>query len=141
MKGDFFINNMVSACSDIVAYIVSGIFIERLGLRPSYLSSFTVCFIGAGLYLAFRNGHPSLVPLFLLVSNFGTSWCVNIDWNANAMLFPVIYSSSTNGFCNLFARLSNILAPQFAEFTQPTPILIFTGTCAVGAILSVFLKQ
>ena len=67
------------------------------------------------MYLFLRNDYPQLIPVFLLVSNFGTSWCINIDWSANAKLFPVIFTSSTNGICNLFARLFNIFAPQFAE--------------------------
>lgn len=140
MPGDFFVNTIVSASSDIVAYTVAGLLIDRLGLKPSYLTSFVICCIGATMYILIGNENPSLIPIFLLVSNFGNSWCLNIDWNANAMLFPVIFTSSTNGICNLFARLTNILAPQFAEFGQPVPILIFGGMCLMGTFLALFLK-
>lgn len=116
MKGDFYVNTIVSAGSDIVAYTAAGLLIDRLGLKPYYLTSFVVCCIGATMYILFRNDNPSLIPIFLLVRNFGNSWCLNIEGNANAMLFPVIFTSSTNGICNLLSRLTNILAPQFAEF-------------------------
>jgi len=115
MKGDFFINTIVSCLSDVVAYILAGLLIERLGIRTSYMYSFVICIIGGFMYMIFRNDHPHFIPLFLLISNFGNSWSLNVDWNSNAMLFPVIFASSTNGICNLLARISNILSPQFAE--------------------------
>jgi hypothetical protein len=141
MKGDFFVNTIVSAASDITAYAAAGYFMDRMGLKSNYLTSFVVCVIGATMYIFLRVDYPSLIPVFLLVSNFGTSWCVNIDWNANAKLFPVIYASSTNGICNLFARVTNSLAPQFAEFEQPLPIIIFGGMCLAGAIICLFLQE
>ena len=139
LKGDFFVNTLVSAASDIVAYTIAGLLIERLGIKVSYICSFLICLVGAIMYLALRNEHPHFIPVFLLISNFGNSWSLNVDWNSNALLFPVIFASSTNGICNLFARLSNILAPQFAELEQPLPILIFAGMSSIGVILSIFL--
>ena len=111
MEGDFFINNILYACSETSGYIVSGFLLERIGLRAAYLSSFAICFIGAGLYFGFRSSNQTLVSLSLLLSNLGTAWGLNNDWNANAMLFPVIYSSSTNGFCNMSVSYTHLTLP------------------------------
>jgi len=111
MKGDFFVNIIVSCASDIVAYLLAGALIERLGIRLSYIVSFVWCLAGALMYMFLRSDHPHFIPVFLMVANFGNSWSVNVDWSSNCMLFPVIFASSTNGICNLLARISNIFAP------------------------------
>ena len=111
MSGDFFINSIITASSDLLSYGISGFVIDILGLKTSYLSSFGIGFLGGCLYLVFRTNNPSMIPLFLLLSNYGNSWGCHINWNANARLFPVLYASSTNGFCSIFARLATILAP------------------------------
>lgn len=141
MEGDFFINSIITASADIVAYGVSGFILDRIGLRFSYLASFAVALAGGALYIAFRSINPGLTPIFLLLSNYGNSWGTNIDWNANAMLFPVIYASSTNGVCNLFAMLSTVIAPQIAEFPQPWPIVVAMIMSGVGAVMASFLKE
>ena len=111
MSGDFFINVMITASSDILAYSISGFLIDALGIRICYLSSFAIAITGGVLYLVFRVSNPSLIPIFLLLSNYGNSWGCNINWNSNAKLFPVLYASSTNGVCYLISKLSTIVAP------------------------------
>lgn len=140
MGGDFFVNSIITASADILAYSISGLILDRLGIKLSYLASFTVALVGGALYLAFRINNPGLIPIFLLLSNYGNSWGTNIDWNSNAKLFPVIYASSANGICNLFSRLSTVVSPQFAEFDQPWPIVIAMGMSGIGAVLCMLLK-
>ena len=111
MKGDFFVNTIVSCASDIVAYVLAGALIERLGIRASYVVSFVWCLAGALMYMGLRSEHPHFIPIFLMIANFGNSWSLNVDWSSNCMLFPVIFTSSTNGICNVLARISNIFAP------------------------------
>jgi Na+/melibiose symporter-like transporter len=116
MRGDFYLNTLATSCSELLAYILSGLILTRLGLKLSYLFSFFIVICGSLLYFFLRESHEHLTPLLLIAASFGISSSLNIDWNGNAVIFPVIYASSTNGICNLFARLSNIMAPQVAEF-------------------------
>jgi MFS family permease len=95
--------------------MLSGYILDRLGLKLSLIVSFLTVLAGCCLYLALSQAYEYLIPILLLVSSFGISSVLNIDWNGNSMLFPVIYASSTNGLCNFFARFSNVLAPQVAE--------------------------
>ena len=98
------------------AYAVSGFILTALGIKLSYLLSFTVAVIGAALYITLGTSSAvDLTPIFLLMASFGISSAVNIDWNINSTLFPVIFSSSTNGLVNVFARIADSLSPQAAE--------------------------
>ena len=111
MNGDFYINTIVSSCTEMLSYTVSGFILTSLGIKFSYLLSFSTAIIGAALYIVFETSYESLTPVFLFLASFGIGCSMNIDWNINSILFPVIFSSSTNGICNIFARLSNSLAP------------------------------
>ncbi len=111
MNGDFYLNSLVYSCTEMLGYAVSGIILSSLGIKLSYMFSFTITIIGALLYCAYYISSASLTPIFLLLASFGMSSSVNIDWNINSTLFPVIYSSSTNGICNIFARITDSMAP------------------------------
>lgn len=50
----------------------------------------------------------------VLGTKFGISSCFNCVYLANG-LFPPIYSSTTFGMFNFFARLTGMLAPMVAE--------------------------
>ena len=111
MKGDFYLNTVVASCTEMFGYAISGMILKSLGIRWSYFLSFVFAVFGAILYIIFHNSLENLIPIFLLLSTFGISASLNIDWNINQVLFPVIFCSSTNGICNLFARISDSLAP------------------------------
>ena len=111
MKGDFYLNSIVSSCTEMLSYTVSGFILTTLGIKFSYLLSFSAAIIGASLYIIMHTSNDSLTPIFLFLLSFGISSSMNIDWNINSTLFPVIFNSSTNGICNLFARISDSLAP------------------------------
>ena len=111
MKGDFYINAIVSSCTEMLSYTVSGFLLNILGIKFGYLLSFSTAIIGGALYVTLQASYESLTPIFLFLASFGTGCALNIDWNINSILFPVIFSSSTNGICNVFARISNSLAP------------------------------
>ena len=140
MNGDFYINTIVSSCTEMLSYTVSGFILTTLGIKFSYFLSFSAGIIGATLYIIMHTSYQNLTPLFLFLASFGISSSLNIDWNINSILFPVIFNSSTNGICNLFARISDSLAPQAAELQQPIPMVIVGGMCLVGALICWGLK-
>ena len=53
MKGDFFLNTLVSSLTELTAYAVSGFILHSLGIKLSYLISFLITILGASLYLIF----------------------------------------------------------------------------------------
>jgi hypothetical protein len=78
--------------------------------------------------------------LLLLGSFYGFSSVVSLNWVATPYLFPVIYASSTQGLCNVLARLATILAPQLAELPQPIPMIIVTCLGLLAGFSVIFLK-
>jgi hypothetical protein len=79
-----------------------------------------------------------LVPLLLLGAFYGYSSVVLCNWISTPVLFPVIFSSTAIGICNVLARLATILAPQVAELEQPLPMIIISvmgSVSAFGALL------
>ena len=141
MEGDFYINTIVSSLSELTAYAISGLIIDRLGMKPCYLFSFSVVVTGSTLYLFLRSTYANLTPILLLLTSFGICFGFNINWNSNAVLFPVLYTSSTNGICSLFSRLAGTLTPQLAELEQPWPMVTVAGLSMAAGVLCLFLRK
>ncbi len=76
----------------------------------------------------------------VLGSKFGISGAFNCVYLANT-LFPPIYSSTTFGIFNTFARMASMLAPQFAEYEKPVPMIIFCIMAGVALVASFFLMS
>jgi hypothetical protein len=136
LKGDVFLNSIVAAISDMTGYMVSGMFINRLGVKKSYSLYFFLGALGSVLYICFSHTNENLVPILLLFTVFGISSACMTNWLTNARLFPVLYASSSHGIASFFARLSNSLAPQVAEMEYPIPLYFIVGLCVTGAIAS-----
>jgi hypothetical protein len=140
LGGDFFINVLVFGTCEVSAYAIGQYFTSYIGNKKSLGASFGLAVISTIIYLVVRDNHPFLTPLSLAAAGFGIVWACNINWNGNALLFPVIYASSTNGICQLFSRFACIMAPQLAEFPQPYPMLIISVFCLVALILCQFYR-
>ena len=111
LKGDVFLNCIVAALSEMMGYMISGTFYNRLGIKRSYRIYFSMGALGAVLYICFSHNNENLVPILLLFTVYGISSSCMTNWLTNARLFPVIYASSTHGIASFFARLTNIMAP------------------------------
>ena len=114
IKGDIYVNTVVSSVSEVVAYIVSGALYDKIGPKISFVVSFIIAIIGSILYITLSTPYPGLVPFMVLGSKFGISASFNVVYLANG-LFPAVYSSTTFGLCNFFARFASMLAPILAE--------------------------
>ena len=126
--------------SEVTAYLLSGAVFNKIGPRVTFISSYTIGIIGSLFYVLFSDGHESLIPFMVLGSKFGISSCFNCVYLANA-LFPPIYSSTTLGFFNFFARLTAMFAPIVAELKPKyKPMTIFCVMAALAAVVSFFLK-
>lgn len=94
---------------EVAAYAFGGLITSKIGIKASYFGSFSLSVGATVCYLLSTD--PEMMPLVLAAAGFGIVWACNVNWNGNAVFFPVIYASSTNGICNLFGRLASIIAP------------------------------
>lgn len=145
--GNVYINTTASATSDIIAFAVSGVIYECVGLKVTFMMSFLVAIIGGVAIVAITSQDGAEVgtgwafPVCVLVAKFGISSAYNICYLSNSLLFPAQITATTLGICNTFARTATILAPMLAEFDQPTPMIIFTILSGVAFISSLFLMK
>ena len=119
--------------------MISGALYDKIGPKISFVVSFVIGIIGSLFYILYGESHKSLVPVMVLGSKFGISGSFNVVYLANTV-FPPVYSSTTFGLCNFFARLASMLAPVFAEFQPPLPMTIFCVIAGAAAVISLFLR-
>lgn len=106
---------IIAGVSEVSSNVITGLIFHRVGLKNTYLISYISGVVCSFVYITFGHASELLVPLLLLGAFYGFSSVVSLNWVATPYLFPVIYASSTQGLCNVLARLATILAPQFAE--------------------------
>ena len=99
------------------------------------MGSYALAVFGSIIYITLSESYASLIPVMILGTKFGIASSFNIVYLANG-LFPPLYSSTTFGLCNCFARLASMAAPQFAEFPKPYPMVIFCIMAAIGGVVT-----
>ena len=140
IDGDIYQNTIVSSVSEVTAYLVSGALYDKIGPKVSFIGSFAIGIVGSLFYILFSEANKSLVPLMVLGTKFGISSCFNCVYLANG-LFPPIYSSTTFGMFNFFARLTAMFAPMVAELKPKfVPMIIFCIMAGAACVVSFFIR-
>jgi MFS family permease len=140
IKGNIFVNGMISSTSEIIAYIVSSFVLRQFGIRNTFLISFAISLIG--MVAITQTTNEVLLACFILTCKFGISQAFNVAYIGNLMLFPTDVVTSSFGICNIFARISTILAPFVAEI-KPEMISyqVFNVVVFVAMIASYCIKK
>jgi OCT family organic anion transporter-like MFS transporter 8 len=139
IEGNIFVNTSVASTSEIVAYILGGIAYQKIGIRFTLMTAFTISCLGSIALNIWGDSHKDLIPVMILATRFGVSATFNICYLANAQLFPSIFAGTAIGICNIFAKMSTIIAPMLAEVPDPAPMTVFAIITGLAAILSFFI--
>ena len=86
LGGDFFLNIVVFSTCEISAYALGGYLTTKIGTKVSLYLSFLLASSSTLLYLLLP---VHWTALSLAAAGFGIVWACNINWNGNALLFPV----------------------------------------------------
>mmetsp|Transcript_16487 Transcript_16487/g.27996 ORF Transcript_16487/g.27996 Transcript_16487/m.27996 type:complete len:168 (+) Transcript_16487:1162-1665(+) len=141
IKGDIFINGIISSSSEILAYLVSGYLASILGVKRVLLFSYLLAFAGMFCILVTQTDDQLLLALFILGSKYGISQVFNIAYVGNVLVFPTNIVGTTFGICNIFARFSTILSPFVAELKPDTiSQVVFCVIVVVAFFSSLFLQ-
>ena len=140
IEGNIFVNTTTASSSEVCAYILGGIAYQKLGIRVTLISAFAISCIGAISLIIWGASSPDYVPVMILLTRFGVSATFNICYLANAQLFPSIFAGTAIGICNIFAKMSTIIAPLLAEAPDPAPMAVFAAITGVASILSLFIQ-
>ena len=133
---------VTGSIAEIVAYTVSGLLYEKIGVKLSLVISFALSTMGGILILAYGLEHESDPGFYIcfLLTKFGVSCLWNIIFNANQYFFPVLFAATAMGVCNFLARLSTSFSYLASEIDEPTPMYLFTFICGLSCIASTFLR-
>ena len=102
--------------ADLLSYAASGYLYSALGARWSLFSSFAIASAGGLIVTIYGLQHQdswTFVPL-VFFSRIGISFAFNIIYVAHAPLFPILFSTTSLGFCNFFARVFSASSSLFA---------------------------
>ena len=142
MFEQIYITGLISAASEIGAYVFSGTVFEKLGVRSTYLISLGIATLGGVLIIIYGLDHQESVsfPIFFSLCRFGICSAFNMIVVANSTIFEVKKAATALGTPMFLARLSQSSSPLIATLTQPIPMYIFCVTNTACAIFSYFLK-
>jgi len=77
----------------------------------------------------------------LLLSKFGVSSSLSLCFLVTSEYFPIIYSATVFGACNIIARVISIFAPLIAEINPPLPMIIYGIFCLLSVLGTSFLSK
>jgi MFS transporter, OCT family, solute carrier family 22 (organic cation transporter), member 4/5 len=135
LPGDIYNNSLSSSGTDLVASICGGALYSKLGIKKSFTFLWIISTVG-GLVIIFLGANATVwMPIFVVITKFGISACFIIVYVATVDVFPTLFSATALGFCNFFARVLTIVAPQVAEVEPPVPMIVLTSLCFGAALL------
>jgi len=145
IPGDPFVNSVVSSMADAISRPVAYFAYKCMHTRKVMLMFFTMSAIGS-IPVIFSGGASDsfkefIVPICLLVANFGSCGNFSNLYIGHLDLFPVVFGTTTMGICNVVARFATIFAPVVAEVEEPYPMIAYTALCIMAAITSMFIRD
>ena len=145
VAGSIFRNSFFSSIADTVARPIGYILYKKWNARSALTMLFCVSFIGS-FPVIFSEGasdkyHEYVVPACLFTMNLGTAATFGNLYMGHMDFFPIVFSSTSMGICNILARSCTVFAPLVAEIAEPTPEIIFTSLSVLAAILSLFIRK
>ena len=145
VAGSIFTNSFFSSAADTLARPFGFWLYRRLNTRQALTFFFGLSALGSLPIMfsetASENFKNQIVPYSLFVMNLGTSATFGNLYLGHMDLFPIVFSSTSMGICNIIARIVTSVAPIVAEIDQPTPEIIFSTLCFLALILSLFVRE
>ncbi len=141
IPGDIFENVIIASLSESLACLISGFIALVLGTKNTLIMCFAVGGI-FGLALAFIDPqYEYLIIICLLLTKFGVSSSMSLCFLVTSEYFPIIYSATVFGACNVIARVISIFAPLIAEINPPLPMMIYAVFCFFSVIGTSYLTK
>ena len=130
-----------ASASDIVAYALSGLIYEKLGIKLTIAICYASSTIGGLIILFYGLSHQEtwIFPILITLTKFGISCSFNVVYVAHSSLFPVLFAATAMGLCNIVARIFSSLSPLLAQMEEPDPMIIFTILTSLTFVIAFFI--
>lgn len=142
LNGSIWINNVTTSVAQMLAFIVSGIIFEKIGLKKTLYMSYVISIVGMVALTVYETDSQILLSLFILGSSYGVSQVFNLAYVGNFYLFEVHLVATSFSICNLFSRFCTIFSPYVAELQpESLPKWIFTAVCLLALAFVPFITE
>ncbi|CAH1775491.1 unnamed protein product [Owenia fusiformis] len=143
LAGIVFLNTLISAMTDILAWVICinilGIIGRKIPLGVSLITGGIGCLIT--IPFLYRLDLKVVVTVLSLIGKLGAAASFQIIYTFTAELFPTGIRSAAMGTASMSSRVSSMAAAQIGQLDKvflPLPSIIF-GTCSLVAGLLAFL--
>ena len=145
VAGSIYRNSFFSSMADTVARPIGYIVYKKCNVKLALTLLFGLSVIGS-FPVIFSEGASQgyrdyVVPACLFIMNLGSSATFGNLYMGHMDLFPIVFSTTSMGICNILARGCTVAAPIVAEIAEPTPEIIFTALVFFAAIISLFIRK
>ena len=140
LPGNIYTNSYASGSSELVAIAIAGYVYAKLGIKLSFSIAFIISAFGGLCILFIGEDSVFWMPFFVILAKFGISGGFVIVYVSTVDVFPTLFCATALGFCNFFARVLTILAPEVAEQPPPIPMILFVSLTSLGILLIQFVK-
>ena len=138
--GNIFENSTFFACSDLVAFLTTGFFLNFTSMKTSLRAGATIALTGGVSYLMLFH-LTDYIPIMLCLSRIGQSMIFNTTIISVSRLFPTLYVSTAYGVVNFCSHMFACLAPFTAELPDPIPFVAFVSMIGVAIFTSFLLTE
>ena len=145
LPGSFYMNQSASFAAEAVACL-SCIFLG-LKFEPKKLLTYFNGILALGaLPLLFYGVSSSpeykiIVAACVVLVAYGSYGSLISLYLSQTALFPVVFRTTTLGFCNIVGRSSAILAPLIAELPEPFPQRTLLVLSLTALMVSLFIEK
>ena len=126
--------------AEIIAKLIGGVVLFKMGLKPIFIFSFVITFIGSGLLAVVTHGNDALISGLMVMVKFGICMGEIGIFMGTILLFKTTLVGAAMGYCNVISRLVVMLAPMVAEIDAPIPMMTIANLSFVGAVLTSFIN-
>ena len=125
----------------------AGFIFKLLGVKKGLFISFGIASTGMLLICVWgynatnEHGQTWTLPILVMISKFGISAAFNLVYLGNGVLFPTLFTATSMGLCNIFARTASIASPFIAEIPGVTPMYIALAISAMTLVAVGFIQK
>lgn len=138
--GNLFENSTYFACSDLLAFVLAGVFMQFTTMKTSIRIGAVIGAIGGLMYI-FMSENLTLLPFMICMARVGQSIIFNTAIISVNRLFPTTLVATAYGVVNFFAHMIACLAPFVAEIKNPYPFLVFEVLLGIAIFSSFFITE
>ncbi|XP_069395775.1 solute carrier family 22 member 4-like [Paralichthys olivaceus] len=144
LHGDPYINCFLSAVTEVPAYLIALLLLQRCSRHICQSSSL---FLGGVMILCVQ-----LIPLDLpvvavfleMLGKFGITCAFCIVYAVSSELFPTVIRNTAMGCCSMSARIGTIISPfiiYLGRYFRALPYILMGALAISGAVLCLLLPE